>query len=60
MHNCIQSINSKLLTQENTSKAILTRMGTISADIISLKKENKNLRKALLFNNQMLLMILLE
>lgn len=40
IRNDIQSINSKLLTQENTSTPILTRMETLSAEIISLKNEN--------------------
>lgn len=35
----MQSINSKLLTQKNTSTAILDRMDTLSAEIISLKNE---------------------
>lgn len=45
MRNDIQSINSKLLTQENTSTAILNRMDTLSAEIISLKNENAELKR---------------
>lgn len=40
MRNDIQLINSKLLTQENTSTAILYRMDNLSSKIISLKNEN--------------------
>ncbi|KAL4104729.1 hypothetical protein QTP88_020011, partial [Uroleucon formosanum] len=45
MRNEIQSINSKLLTQENTSTAILNRMDTLSTEIISLKNENAELKR---------------
>jgi cell division protein FtsB len=45
MRNDIQSINTKMLTQENTSTAILTRMDSLSAEIASLKKENEELKK---------------
>ncbi|KAF0707033.1 Uncharacterized protein FWK35_00038285, partial [Aphis craccivora] len=45
MRNEIQSINSKLLTQENTSTAILNRMDTLSTEIISLKNENAKLKR---------------
>jgi len=41
----IQSINSQLLTQENTSTAILNRMNTLSTEIISLKNENTELKR---------------
>jgi len=45
VRNDIHSINTKLLMQENTSSAILARMDTLTAEIISLKKENENLKK---------------
>lgn len=45
MRNDIQSINSKLLTQENTSTAILNRIDTLSVEIISLKNENAELKR---------------
>lgn len=45
MRKDIQSINSKLLTQENTSTAILFRMDALSSEIVSLKKENEDLKK---------------
>lgn len=45
MRNDIQSINSKLLTQENTSIAILARMDSLSTELASLKKENEELKK---------------
>jgi len=45
VRNDIHSINAKLLTQENTSSAILARMDTLTAEIIALKKENENLKK---------------
>lgn len=45
LRNDIQAINTKLLTQENTSSAILARMDTLSTEIIALKKENEVLKK---------------
>jgi protein gp37 len=45
MRNDTQSINSKLLTQENTSIAILNRMDSLSAEIILLKNENVELKR---------------
>jgi len=45
VRNDIQSINTKLLTQENTSTAILNRMDTLSTEIISFKYENAELKR---------------
>jgi len=45
MRNDIQSINTKFLTQENTSAAILNRMDTLSTEIISLNNENSELKR---------------
>lgn len=45
MRKDIQSINTKLLTQENTSIATLSRMDALSSEIVSLKKENEDLKK---------------
>lgn len=45
MRNDIQAINTKLLTQENTSSAILARMDTLTSEIFTLKKENDDLKK---------------
>jgi len=39
VRNDIHSINAKLLTQVNTSSAILARMDTFAAEIIALKKK---------------------
>lgn len=54
MQNDIQSINTKLLTQENTATAILSRMNALSSEIVSLKKENEVLKKDIdtLMNSQ--------
>lgn len=41
----IQSINSKLSTQENTSTAILNKIDALTSEIVSLKKENEELKK---------------
>lgn len=45
MRKDIQSINTKLLTQENTSTSILSRLDDLSSEIVFLKKENEDLKK---------------
>jgi len=44
LHSEIQSIKTKLLTQGNTSSAILNRLETLSSDITMIKKENAVLK----------------
>lgn len=38
MHSDIQSIKSKLLTQENTTDAILSKIDNLASDLLSFKK----------------------
>lgn len=46
IHNDIQYINTKLLTQEKIS-TVIARMDNITAEIVSLKIENEKVKKTI-------------